>query len=135
MSQDRKKADGDTKNHKGQTCSYHFKSKMAGESSRCSSVRGGFSDPSCLNSNRYKRPVRLGVASSSPAYRESVRGTVRQQGLEWLQPPVHSPHLQLQLHKVKSLIWPYINKTELNACAWKLHIYLIIISNNNKLTQ
>ena len=50
--------------------SHHFKSRMAAVSMRCSSVRGGLNDPSRRNSKRYKRPVLLGVPSSSPVYRK-----------------------------------------------------------------
>lgn len=65
---------------------YHFKSKTAAVSMRCSSVRGGLIDISRRNSKRYKRPVRLGAASSSPACRKDVevRSSVRQQQEEWL---------------------------------------------------
>lgn len=54
---------------------YHFKSKIAAVSMRWSSVRGGLIDASGWNSNRYKRPIRHGVASSSPACRNNVTGT------------------------------------------------------------
>lgn len=41
---------------------------------RCNSVKGGLIDASSYNLNRYKRPTRLGVASSSPAWEKKAKG-------------------------------------------------------------